>query len=96
MLRATSLVLVLVLAGCGGRWATKPPPPLVTPCLERPAAHIPDEPEAPPAGEPIPDTYVRDLKAWANELLGVIVADRITWRSERRCVSRIAEAGHIQ
>lgn len=97
MLRAISLVLLVVaLAGCGRGWAVKPTPPLVTPCLEQPTAHVPDEPVAPAAGAPIPDAYVRDLKAWANALLGTITDDRLTWRSERRCVGRLRDAGQVQ
>lgn len=96
MLRATSLLLILVLAGCGRGWAVKPTPPLVTPCLEEPSAHVPDEPQAPPDGAPITDAYVRDLKAWSNALLGVIVDDRLTWRSERRCIGRLQDAGQVQ
>ena len=99
MLRATSLlalVLVLVLTGCGGGLWTKPDPPLVTPCLEQPSAHVPDEPAGPTPGEPITDAYVVALKAWANSLLGTITADRIAWRGERRCITRMAEAGVVK
>lgn len=97
MRRATSLlVLALVLPGCGGRLWTKPDPPLVTPCLEQPTAHVPGEPAGPAPGEPITDSYVVALQAWANSLLGTITADRIAWRGERRCIRRIGEAGHIQ
>lgn len=96
MLRATSLLLALLLAGCGGRLWTKPTPPLVTPCLEQPSAHVADEPEAPAAGAPISDAYVVALKAWANSLLGTITADRIAWRGERRCIDRLKDAGQVQ
>lgn len=90
-----ALLLVALLAGCGGgRWV-KPEPPLVTPCLEEPTAHVPDEPEAPRAGAAITDGYVVALKAWANQLLGVITADRIAWRGERRCIHRLKDAGQL-
>lgn len=89
---AISLALVALLAACGGRLWERPDPPMVTPCLEEPTAHVADEPAAPAAGAPIPDTYVVALKAWANGLLGVITADRIAWRAERRCVGRLKDA----
>ena len=90
------LLGMLLLAGCGGRPWTKPTPPLVTPCLEEPTAHVADEPAAPAAGAPITDAYVVALKAWANSLLGTITADRIAWRGERRCVRRLQDAGQVQ
>lgn len=98
MRRATSLVVVvaaLALAGCGRALWVKPTPPLVTPCLEAPSAHVPDEPAPPADGAPIPDTYVVALNAWANQLLGVITADRIAWRGERRCIHRLQDAGQV-
>lgn len=96
MLRATSVLLVLLVAGCGGRLWTKPDAPLVTACLEQPSAHVPDEPEAPAAGEPITDAYVVAMTGWGNALLGVITADRLAWRGERRCIGRLREAGVIK
>lgn len=92
---ALAVVLCLLLASCGrGLWV-QPEPPLVTPCLEEPSAHVPDEPEAPAAGAPITDGYVVALKAWANQLLGTITADRIAWRGERRCIQRLKDAGQL-
>lgn len=92
---AISVALVLALTGCGSRWWVKPEPPLVTPCLELPSAHVPDEPEAPAAGAAITDAYVVALKGWANALLGVVTADRIAWRGERRCIRRLQDAGQV-
>lgn len=92
-----SFVLLLCLSGCGGRgWWVKPDPPAVTGCLERPSAHVPDEPAGPAPGAPITDAYVVALKGWGNALLGVITADRIAWRGERRCIGQLREAGQIQ
>lgn len=97
MLRTISLALALaLLTACGGRWATKPNPPPVSGCIERPVAHVPDEPEAPPEGAPIPDTYVVALKAYANALLGVITVDRLGWRGERKCIHTLIDAGQVR
>lgn len=87
--------LLVVLAGCGTR-QPRAEAPLITPCLEAPTAFVPDEPEAPADGAPIPDTYVAALKGWANSLLGVVTQDRIAWRGERRCIRRFQEAGKIR
>ena len=95
MLRAASL-LVLALAACGNRPVVRADPPMVTACLEEPTAHVPDEPQRPAAGAPLTDAYVRDLLGWANGLLGVITADRIAWRGERRCIGRLRDAGQVQ
>lgn len=97
----TSLTSKLILAfallgltGCtGSRWAVKPTPPLVTPCLAEPAARVPDEPARP---KQLTDAYVVTLHGWANALLGVITADRIAWRGERRCIRGLAEQEQIR
>lgn len=93
--RALAGVLVLALVGCAGR-APRADAPLITPCLEEPTAYVPDEPQAPADGAPIPDSYVVALKAWANSLLGVVTQDRIAWRGERRCIRRFADEGQIR
>lgn len=87
--------LVLALAACGSR-QPRAEAPLITPCLEAPTAFVPDEPQAPAEGAPIPDAYVVALKGWANSLLGVVTQDRIAWRGERRCIRRFQEAGQIR
>ncbi|MDC7805539.1 hypothetical protein PQS31_01670 [Luteimonas sp BLCC-B24] len=94
-MRVACAIAVLVLAGCAGR-APRAEAPLITPCLDAPTAYIPDEPEAPADGAPIPDSYVVALKGWANSLLGVVTQDRIAWRGERRCIRRFQEAGQIR
>lgn len=92
-----SLVIALCLTGCGPKgWWVKPDPPQVTGCLERPEAYVPDEPVGPPPGAPIPDAYVVALKGWGNALLGVITADRIGWRGERRCILRLRDEEQVQ
>ena len=99
MLRRTdwllAAVLVLGLAACGSR-QSRAEAPLITPCLDAPTAYVPDEPQAPADGAPIPDAYVVALKGWANSLLGVVTQDRIAWRGERRCIRRFQEAGQIR
>lgn len=76
--------------------STKPTPPLVTDCLERPQGVFPHEPAAPAAGEPITDIYVRALKAWGNRVLGIATLDRKAWQGERRCIRGKAEQGAIR
>lgn len=95
MRAAVALLMVAALAGCTGN-ARRADPPLITPCLDEPSAFVPDEPQAPADGAPIPDTYVVALKGWANSLLGVVTQDRIAWRGERRCIRRFQEAGQIR
>lgn len=56
----------------------------------------PPEPIAPAPGQPIPDSYIVELRAWANRTLGVATADRIRWRAERKCVRKLQEAGQIR
>lgn len=94
-MRSACAIAVLVLAGCTGN-VRPAAPPLITPCLDAPAAYVPDEPQPPADGAPIPDAYVVALKAWANSLLGVITQDRIAWRGERRCIRRFQEEGQIR
>ncbi|PJK00836.1 hypothetical protein CO641_02370 [Lysobacteraceae bacterium NML91-0213] len=69
---------------------------MVTGCLDTPSTHVPDEPQRPADGEPIPDAYVRELIGWGNSLLGVIAQDRITWRGERRCIGSLRDLGHVR
>lgn len=88
------LIVALTLAGCGSRGpVVKPTPPLVTPCIAEPVARVPDEPARPKA---LTDAYVVAMVDWANELLGVITADRIAWRGERRCIRGLAEQEQIR
>lgn len=94
-MRIVFAIAVLVLAGCTGN--VRPAAlPLITPCLDAPTAYVPDEPQAPADGAPIPDSYVVALKAWANSLLGVVTQERIAWRGERRCIRRFADEGQIR
>jgi hypothetical protein len=76
--------------------STRPTPPLVSDCLERPQGQYPHEPEAPAAGESITDTYLRALKAWGNSVLGIATKDREAWHGERRCIRGKAKAGAIR
>lgn len=92
---AVVIALVLAASGCT-RLLRDAPPPLVTPCLQEPAAAVADEPERPAAGEPLTDTYVVALLGWANSLLGTITADRTAWRGERRCIHALRDAGQVQ
>lgn len=97
MLRAGSaIVLLLALVACGrDQVVVRPDPPAVTQCLEQPSAHVPDEPERPAPGGPIPDAYVVALLAWANSLLGVVTQDRITWAGERACIQQLRARGQV-
>jgi hypothetical protein len=79
-----------------GRPSTPPTPPRVSDCLEAPAGVYPPEPVRPKPGAPIPDSYVRDLLAWGNAVLGVATVDRLLWRGERKCIRKIQEAGQIR
>lgn len=91
-----SAAIALLLVGCGPKQAARPDPPMVTACLDAPSAYVPDEPERPADGAAIPDAYVQALLGWGNSLLGVIAQDRITWRGERRCITRLRELGHVR
>lgn len=71
----------------------KPTPPLVTECLQAPDGVYPNEPARPKA---LTDSYVVDLVAWANQVLGIATADRIRWRGERRCIRQLQDAGQIR
>lgn len=88
-----SLLLVAALSACTRAVPVKTTAPLVTPCLERPIAHVASEPARP---ETLTDAYVRDLHGWANALLGVITDDRVRWRGERRCVRELADKGQVR
>jgi hypothetical protein len=92
------LATVACLPGCQAfsRQSTKPTPPRVSDCLERPQGVYPPEPVAPKPGTPIPDRYVIELRAWGNAVLGVATTDRVQWRGERKCIRRIQEAGQIR
>lgn len=73
-----------------------PTPPRVSDCLEEPEGTYPDPPAAPATGSPILDQYIVELTAWNNQVLGIATTDRIRWRSERRCVQKMVEAGLVR
>jgi len=74
----------------------KPTPPLVSDCLDEPEGVYPDEPARPKPGAPITDSYIVQLHAWGNRVLGIATNDRLRWRGERRCVRKMVEAGQIR
>jgi hypothetical protein len=92
------LASVVCLAGCPGsiRPSTKPTPPRVSDCLEAPEGVYPPEPKRPPDGAPIPDSYIVELTAWGNRVLGIATTDRLLWRGERKCIRKMQEAGQIR
>lgn len=93
---SAALLLVAVIAllsGCQHGQVVEPTPPLVTPCVAEPAERVPDEPARP---QRLTDGYVVLLHGWANDLLGVITADRIAWRGERRCIRQLQAKGHVR
>lgn len=57
---------------------------------------FPPEPARPAQGQPIPDSYIRDLIEWGNDVLGVAKVDRLQWRGERKCIRKLQEAGQIR
>lgn len=76
--------------------STPPTPPDATSCIETPQGVYPAEPTRPAPGAPITDAYVARLLEWGNTTLGIATVDRILWKSERKCLTRMQEAGLIR
>lgn len=87
------IAIVLLLSGCQHGQVVEPTPPLVTPCIAEPVARIPDEPSRPKS---LTDAYVVALIDWANDLLGVVTADRLAWRGERQCIRGLQQQEQIR
>lgn len=65
----------------------------MTDCLEEPQGVYPPEPKRPAQ---LTDRYVVELHAWVNQVLGVATTDRLLWRGERKCITKMKEAGQVR
>lgn len=76
--------------------STKPTPPRVSDCLDKPAAPLPPVPLRPPEGAPIPAGYVQSLEAWINAAAGIATVDRLLWAGANRCIRKMQDAGQVR
>lgn len=53
----------------------------------------PNEPTEP---KTVTDAYIANLRAWGNRVLGIATSDRIAWRTERRCIRKLQQAGQVR